>query len=142
MCSVIQSMLCAVYAYVQCTAVFMQCICILVQGAPPAMRARAGSHDHVITPCPVQVLRRRCEHALGSDGFELLHSWCLANGGQLTRPLDLEVRRVTLPSYHPSVWRRSAALLTVSCAASCTASHSALCMHIDCMLHMHIIHYA
>ena len=41
---------------------------------------------------PVQVLRRRCEHELGSDGFELLHSLCLANGGQLTRPLDLEAR--------------------------------------------------
>ena len=38
----------------------------------------------------LQVLRRRCEHELGSDGFELLHSLCLANGGQLTRPLDLK----------------------------------------------------
>ena len=57
-----------------------------------AVRARAVSRFLVITPLPVQVLRRRCEHELGSDGFELLHSLCLANGGQLTRPLDLEVR--------------------------------------------------
>ena len=44
----------------------------------------------------LQVLRRRCEHELGSDGFELLHSLCLANGGQLARPLDLEALPVAL----------------------------------------------
>ena len=44
----------------------------------------------------LQVLRRRCEHELGSDGFELLHSLCLANGGQLARPLELEALPVAL----------------------------------------------
>ena len=69
----------------------MQCICTSARcsGGNASTSEVTLPSNH---PLPVQVLRRRCEHELGSDGFELLHSLCLANGGQLTRPLDLEAR--------------------------------------------------
>ena len=42
------------------------------------------------------VLQRRCEEELGEDGYELLHSLCLANGGQLMRPINLDALPVSL----------------------------------------------
>jgi len=52
-----------------------------------------GGHEPAVSAEPLGAkllaLERRCVDALGREGYELLHSLCLSEGGELARPLDI-----------------------------------------------------